>query len=88
MISTTTMLLMMWNPTNDPTKNRKDGNTEVHLFHYIVLVVTAIFLIEGIADFYITYREKEKAKVFESFWNIWSIILRSFLLVQISWDFF
>ena len=80
----TTMLLMMWNPTNDPTKNRKDGNTEVHLFHYIVLVVTAIFLIEGIVDFYITYREKEKAKVFESFWNVWSIFLRSFLLVGLS----
>ena len=79
----TTLLLMMWNPINDGTTNT-NGCHEVHAFHYIVLVVTAIFVIEDSLDFYINYREKEKANFFESNWNVWSIVFRLILLVGLS----
>ena len=80
----TTLILMMWNPTNDGTQNPSGSPTEVHVFHYIVLVVTAIFVIEESLDFYINLREKEKAKFFESHWNVWNIVFRLILLLGLS----
>ena len=80
----TTLLLMMWNPTNDGTQNPNGSAKEVHVFHYIVLIVTAIFVIEESLDFCINPREKEKAKFFESHWNVWSIVFRLILLLGLS----
>merc|ERR1719391_1193093 len=74
---------MMWNPLNDGTTNT-NGCKELHTFHYVVLVVTAIFVVEESLDFYINHREKEKAKFFESHWNVWSIVFRFILLVGLS----
>ena len=77
------LIFMMWNPTNDSTQSSNDCK-EVHVFHYIVLVVTAIFVIEETLDFGFNLLEKEKAAFFESFWNVWSIVFRLFLLVGLS----
>ena len=78
-----TLIFMMWNPTNDGRVNTNHCE-EVHVFHYIVLVVTAILVIEEILDFGINLLEKEKAAFFESFWNVWSIAFRLILLVGLS----
>ena len=79
----TTLLLMMWNPLNKDTENLK-GCKEVHLFHYIVLVVTAILVLEETVDFVLNIRMKEKANFFESQWNFWIIVSRFILLVGLS----
>ena len=76
----TTLLLMMWNPLNKDTENL-EGCKEVHLFHYIVLVVTAILVLEETVDFVLNIRMKEKANFFESQWNFWIIVSRFILLV-------
>ena len=78
-----TLIFMMWNPTNNGTVNSNHCK-EVHVFHYIVLVVTAILVIEESLDFGINLLEKEKAAFFESFWNVWSIAFRLILLVGLS----
>ena len=78
----TALIFMMWNPTNDGTQSQ-NGCQELHVFHYIVLVVTAIFLVEETLDFYINLREKEKAKFFESYWNVWIIVFRLILTIML-----
>jgi hypothetical protein len=75
------LLLMIWNPTEE--KVAKDAKKSLFL-HRIVLVVTAIFLIEGTLDFIWSLREKEKATFFESIWNVWNIFFRLVLFVGLS----
>ena len=69
------LLFMVWNPVDENSKE-KDLT-----FHWIVLVVTVILLLEGFVDFYMNLKEKENAEFFESIWNIWDISFRLVLLV-------
>ena len=76
-----TLLLMIWNPTQEGIET--DAKKSLFL-HRIVLVVTAVFLIEGTVDFIMSLREKEKATFFESIWNVWNIFFRLVLFVGLS----
>ena len=75
------LLLMIWNPTEE--KIAMDAKKSLFL-HRIVLVVTAIFLIEGTLDFITSLHQKEKATFFESIWNVWNIFFRLVLFVGLS----
>ena len=74
----TLLLLMIWNPTEEEIHEEKMKSL---FLYYIVLVVTAIFLLEGTIDFFMSLREKEKAEFFESIWNVWNIFFRLVLFV-------
>ena len=74
------LVVMVWNPIEE----KEDLEHEVHWFHYIVVIITGIFIIEEGLDFCLNLREKEKANFFESYWNIFSLCFRSILFVGMS----
>ena len=74
------LLVMIWNPTEEFSTD-EEGSKKDLTFHWIVLVVTAIFVLEGIIDFYTNLKEKENAEFFESIWNLWDVSYRLVLLV-------
>ena len=70
------LLIMIWNPIVEFSTSKKDLN-----FHWIVLVLTVVLLLEGFVDFYMNLKEKENAEFFESIWNVWDLGFRLVLLV-------
>ena len=70
------LVVMVWNPIEHQT-----DDPEPHLYHYIVVVITGLFLLEDGTDFYMNLWEKEKANFFESYWNIFSLLFRSILFI-------
>jgi len=73
------LLIMIWNPTEEFSSD--EGSKKDLTFHWIVLAVTTILLLEGCIDFYMNLKEKENAEFFESIWNVWDLFFRFVLLV-------
>ena len=73
------LVVMVWNPID-----LKPDNPEPHMYHYIVVIITGLFLLEEGTDFYRNLREKEKANFFESYWNIFNLFFRSILFIGLA----
>ena len=70
------LVVMVWNPIEE-----QEDDPEPHTFHYIVVIITGLFLLEEGIDFYMNLWEKEKANFFESYWNIFSLFFRSIMFI-------
>ena len=73
------LVLMMWNPIEEAST--QDHKTDIRILFYIVLAVTAVLFFEEGVDFLITWKEKSRGFVFDSFWNLWTLSTRFLLLV-------